>query len=93
MTFFRKYLAGLQEAASAIGYGAAALPLWEEFLLRYLPSKAQLQDLVPSREISQHLAQLGQLYEDQSPLIANVYTIMAPLSTDSLPGTSPVLGT
>lgn len=25
----------LQEAAMRVGYGAAALPLWEEFLLRY----------------------------------------------------------
>lgn len=80
----------LQEAAAAIGYSAAALPLWEEFLLRYLPLKAQLQDFLPVREIGQHLAQLAQLYEDQSPLVANVYAIMATLSPESLPGVTSI---
>jgi hypothetical protein len=30
----------LQEAAVRVGYGAAALPLWEEFLLRYFRYQA-----------------------------------------------------
>ncbi len=32
----------LQEAAMRVGYGAAALPMWEEFLSRYFHYQARL---------------------------------------------------
>ena len=76
----------LQEAAVALGYSGAALPLWEEFLLRYLAFQTQLQAVLPAADISQHLAQLGQLYEAQSPVLGDIYTLIAPLSPESLPG-------
>ena len=72
---------GLQEASVALGYSGAALPLWEEFLLRYLAFQTQLQAVLPAADISQHLAQLGQLYEAQSPVLGT--------STPSLPLLAP----
>lgn len=82
-----------QEAARAVGYSSAALPLWEEFFVLYFPLQPQLQDVLPLGEISQHLAQLGQLYEAQSPLLASCFTIMAPVSKESLPGETVGLST
>ena len=54
------------------GYNGAALPLWEEFLLRFFPFQTQLQAVVPVAEISAHLAELAQLYEAPSPLLSNM---------------------
>ena len=49
----------LQEAAMRVGYGAAALPLWEEFLLRYFRYQARTHvdpayQRRPTRTIIQH---------------------------------------
>lgn len=76
----------LQEAATSIGYGAAALPLWEEFVLRFFKHETQLGPIVPKDAISGHLAKLAQLYEGSSPVLSNIYALLAPLSPESLPG-------
>ncbi len=76
----------LQEAATSIGYGAAALPLWEEFVLRFFKHETQLGPIVPKDAISAHLAKLAQLYEGSSPVLSNIYALLAPLSPESLPG-------
>ena len=78
--------APLQEAATSIGYGAAALPLWEEFVLRFFKHETQLGPIVPKDAISGHLAKLAQLYEGSSPVLSNIYALLAPLSPESLPG-------
>ena len=70
----------------SVGYCGAALPLWREFVARYLPLQSQLEAMLPIADISQHLAQLGQLYEAQSPILAEAFTLMAPLSPETLPG-------
>ena len=76
----------LQEAAISVGYCGAALPLWEQFLTLLLPLKSQIQDILPTDEISRHLAQLAELYEAQSHLLAKQFAAMASLNSDSLAG-------
>ncbi len=78
--------AHVQEIATNVGYGAAALPLWEEFLLRFFAYQTQLEQIVPKDEISGHLAQLAQLYEASSLVLSDIYALLAPLSPESLPG-------
>lgn len=70
----------------ALGYSGAAYPLWRQFLRRFLGFQTQVQAVVPAAEISQHLAQLGQLYEAQSPLLADIYSLWATLDPESLSG-------
>ena len=77
----------MQEVALKLGYSGAALPLWQEFLVRYLSYQTQLQHVVPTAEIGRHLAQLAQLYEAQSPALGEICTCIAPLSPEALPGT------
>jgi hypothetical protein len=72
-----------------VGYGAASLPLWEEFLLRFFAHETLLEPIVPRADISGHLAQLAALYEDSAPQISNIYALLAPLSPESLPGAAP----
>lgn len=47
--------------------------------------QAQLEDIVPRTAISRHLAELAHLYEATSPVLANLYALIAPLSPESLP--------
>lgn len=75
-----------QEAAMRIGYGAAALPLWEEFCQRFFQYETQLGPIIPRDDISAHLAQLAQLYEASSAVLSNIYALLSPLSAESLPG-------
>lgn len=81
-----RQVVALQAAAVAVGYSGAALPLWQEFLVRFISLQTELQGVVPTTAVRQHLAQLGQLYEAQSPLLGEIYMLIAPLSPDSLPG-------
>ena len=48
-------------------------------------TQAQLEDIVPCSAISRHLAELAHLYEATSPIIANIYVLIASLSPESLP--------
>lgn len=75
-----------QEAAVGVGYGAAALPLWEEFLIRFFKYETQLSAVVPKQQIANHLQQLAQLYETSSPVLSNIYALLSCLSPDQLPG-------
>ena len=76
----------MQEVALDLGYSGAALPLWEEFLVRFLSYQTQLQHVLPLSDISHHLARLGQLYEAQSPALGDICTLIAPLSAETIPG-------
>ena len=76
----------MQEVALDLGYSGAALPLWEEFLVRFLSYQTQLQHVLPLSDISHHLARLGQLYEAQSPALGEICTLIAPLSAETIPG-------
>ena len=75
-----------QEAAIGIGYGAAALELWEEFVIRFFKYETQLGAVVPKEQIANHLQQLAQLYETSSPELSNIYALLSCLSPDQLPG-------
>ena len=57
------------------------------FKVSLLPhmSQAQLEDIVERTAISRHLAELAHLYEATSPVLANLYALVAPLSPESLP--------
>ena len=78
-----------QEAAVGIGYGAAALPLWEEFVIRFFKYETQLGAVVPKQQIASHLQQLAHLYETSSPVLSNIYALLSCLSPDQLPGHHP----
>lgn len=80
------FLAFPQEAAVGVGYGAAALPLWEEFVIRFFKYETQLSAVVPKQQIANHLQQLAQLYETSSPVLSNIYALLSCLSPDQLPG-------
>lgn len=69
-----------------IGYGAAALELWEEFVIRFFKYETQLGDVVPKQQIANHLQQLAQLYQTSSPVLSNIYALLSCLSPDQLPG-------
>ena len=77
-----------QEAAIGIGYGAAALELWEEFVIRFFKYETQLGAVVPKQSIAHHLQQLAHLYESSSPVLSNIYALLSCLSPDQLPGDS-----
>ena len=72
-----------------IGYGAAALPLWEEFVIRFFKYETQLGAVVPKQQIANHLQQLAHLYETSSPVLSNIYALLSCLSPDQLPGYYP----
>jgi len=76
----------VQEAAVGIGYGAAALELWEEFVIRFFRYETQLGAVVPKQNIANHLQQLAHLYESSSPVLSNIYALLSCLSPDQLPG-------
>jgi hypothetical protein len=76
----------MQEAAVGIGYGAAALELWEEFVIRFFRYETQLGAVVPKQSIANHLQQLAHLYESSSPVLSNIYALLSCLSPDQLPG-------
>lgn len=78
--------AAAQEAAVGIGYGAAALELWEEFVIRFFKYETQLGVVVPKQQIANHLQQLAQLYQTSSPVLSNIYALLSCLSPDQLPG-------
>jgi len=69
-----------------IGYGAAALELWEEFVIRFFRYETQLGAVVPKQNIANHLQQLAHLYESSSPVLSNIYALLSCLSPDQLPG-------
>lgn len=77
-----------QEAAVGIGYGAAALPLWEEFVIRFFKYETQLGAVVPKQQIANHLQQLALLYETSGPVLSDIYALLSCLSPDQLPGVS-----
>ncbi|KAL0036203.1 hypothetical protein WJX79_007899 [Trebouxia sp. C0005] len=79
----------IQEAAVGIGYGAAALELWEEFVIRFFRYETQLGAVVPKQNIANHLQQLAHLYESSSPVLSNIYALLSCLSPDQLPGGTP----
>ncbi len=76
----------MQEAAVGIGYGEAALELWEEFVIRFFRYETQLGAVVPKQNIANHLQQLAHLYESSSPVLSNIYALLSCLSPDQLPG-------
>ena len=55
-------------------------------MLRFFKFETQLGPLVPRDEVSAHLAQLAHLYETSSPVLSNIYALLAALSPESLPG-------
>ena len=73
-----------------IGYGAAALELWEEFVIRFFKYETQLGLVVPKQQIANHLQQLAQLYQTSSPVLSNIYALLSCLSPDQLPGHTPL---
>ncbi|DBA95921.1 TPA: hypothetical protein ACH3X1_001448 [Trebouxia sp. C0004] len=79
----------IQEAAVGIGYGAAALELWEEFVIRFFRYETQLGAVVPKQDIANHLQQLAHLYESSSPVLSNIYALLSCLSPDQVPGGTP----
>ena len=79
-----------QEAAVGIGYGAAALELWEEFVIRFFKYETQLGLVLPKQQIANHLQQLAQLYQTSSPVLSNIYALLSCLSPDQLPGHTPI---
>lgn len=76
----------LQEVATGIGYGAAALSLWEEFVIRFFKYETQLGPVLPKQDIANHLQQLAQLYQNSSPVLSHIYTLLSCLSPEQLPG-------
>lgn len=76
----------MQEAATGIGYGAAALSLWEEFVIRFFQYETQLGSVLPKQDIANHLQQLAQLYQSSSPVLSDIYTLLSCLSPEQLPG-------
>ena len=46
----------------------------------------QLESVTPCDDISKHLAELAHLYEGTSPMLSNIYLLLAPLSPEALPG-------
>ena len=69
-----------------MGYKAEALPLWEEFALRFFAHRGELDGVLATADISEHLREMSGLCADTSPELSGLLATLASLDPTALPG-------
>ena len=76
----------MQAAAMRMGPTPRALPLWEEFALRFFARWEQLEEPTAPSDMSDRLAEISGACSPEFPELASLLAMLAALDPAALPG-------